>query len=126
MTDTSPLVVRAIIGKSWGQGAQHSQALHSFFMHVPGIKVVAPATPYDAKGCLNAAIRENNPERIRVAIRDHIENSYQEFLESDWENFEVLCYELVRRNYGHLGRLTFPRGEAGVPFGSGPSGLRAP
>jgi pyruvate/2-oxoglutarate/acetoin dehydrogenase E1 component len=56
-----PLVVRAIIGKSWGQGAQHSQALHSFFMHVPGIKVVAPSTPYDAKGCLNAAIRDNNP-----------------------------------------------------------------
>jgi len=56
-----PLVVRAIIGKSWGQGAQHSQALHSFFMHVPGIKVVAPATPYDAKGCLTAAIRDDNP-----------------------------------------------------------------
>src|SRR5579885_3382090 len=47
-----PLVVRAMIGKSWGQGAQHSQGLHSFFMHVPGLKVAAPATPYDAKGCL--------------------------------------------------------------------------
>jgi pyruvate/2-oxoglutarate/acetoin dehydrogenase E1 component len=56
-----PLVVRAIIGKSWGQGAQHSQALHSFFMHVPGLKVVAPATPYDAKGCMLAAIRDDNP-----------------------------------------------------------------
>jgi pyruvate/2-oxoglutarate/acetoin dehydrogenase E1 component len=56
-----PLVVRAIIGKSWGQGAQHSQALYSFFMHVPGLKVVAPTTPYDAKGCLVAAIRDNNP-----------------------------------------------------------------
>jgi pyruvate/2-oxoglutarate/acetoin dehydrogenase E1 component len=56
-----PLVVRAIIGKSWGQGAQHSQALHSFFMHVPGLKVVAPATPYDAKGCLAAAVRDPNP-----------------------------------------------------------------
>jgi pyruvate/2-oxoglutarate/acetoin dehydrogenase E1 component len=56
-----PLVVRAIIGKSWGQGAQHSQALHAFFMHVPGLKVVAPATPYDAKGCLAAAIRDPNP-----------------------------------------------------------------
>src|SRR5437667_5495597 len=42
-----PLVVRAMIGKSWGQGAQHSQALHSFFMHVPGLKVVAPTTPSD-------------------------------------------------------------------------------
>src|SRR5262245_53419187 len=56
-----PLVVRAMIGKSWGQGAQHSQGVHSFFMHVPGLKVVAPATPYDAKGCLLAAIRDDNP-----------------------------------------------------------------
>jgi len=56
-----PLVVRGMIGKSWGQGAQHSQGLYSFFMHVPGLKVVAPTTPYDAKGCLLAAIRDNNP-----------------------------------------------------------------
>ncbi len=56
-----PLVVRAMIGKSWGQGAQHSQGLHSFFMHVPGLKVVAPTTPHDAKGCLLAAIRDDNP-----------------------------------------------------------------
>jgi acetoin:2,6-dichlorophenolindophenol oxidoreductase subunit beta len=56
-----PIVVRAIIGRSWGQGAQHSQALHSYFMHVPGLKVVAPATPHDAKGCLAAAIRDDNP-----------------------------------------------------------------
>jgi acetoin:2,6-dichlorophenolindophenol oxidoreductase subunit beta len=56
-----PMVVRAIIGRSWGQGAQHSQALHSYFMHVPGIRVAAPATPHDAKGCLITAIRDNNP-----------------------------------------------------------------
>lgn len=56
-----PLVVRAMIGKSWGQGAQHSQALQSFFMHVPGLKVVAPTTPYDAKGCLITAVKDNNP-----------------------------------------------------------------
>jgi pyruvate dehydrogenase E1 component beta subunit len=56
-----PMVVRAIIGRSWGQGAQHSQAFHSFFMHVPGLKVVAPTTPYDAKGCMIAAIRDDNP-----------------------------------------------------------------
>jgi acetoin:2,6-dichlorophenolindophenol oxidoreductase subunit beta len=56
-----PLVVRAMIGKSWGQGAQHSQGLHSFFMHVPGIKVAAPSTPHDAKGCLIAAIRDDDP-----------------------------------------------------------------
>ena len=56
-----PIVVRAMIGKSWGQGAQHSQGLYSFFMHVPGLKVVAPTTPYDAKGCLIHAIRDNDP-----------------------------------------------------------------
>ncbi|MCG3204431.1 MAG: Acetoin:2,6-dichlorophenolindophenol oxidoreductase subunit beta [Elusimicrobia bacterium] len=56
-----PMVVRAMIGKSWGQGPQHSQAFHSYFMHVPGIKVVAPSTPYDAKGCLIESIRDNNP-----------------------------------------------------------------
>jgi pyruvate/2-oxoglutarate/acetoin dehydrogenase E1 component len=56
-----PMVVRAMIGKSWGQGAQHSQGLHSYFMHVPGIKVVAPSNPHDAKGCLIAAIRDEDP-----------------------------------------------------------------
>jgi len=56
-----PIVVRSMIGKSWGQGAQHSQGLYSFFMHVPGLKVVAPTTPYDAKGCLIHAIRDNDP-----------------------------------------------------------------
>ncbi len=56
-----PMVVRAMIGKSWGQGAQHSQGLHSLLMHIPGLKVVAPSNAYDAKGCLTAAIRDNNP-----------------------------------------------------------------
>lgn len=56
-----PLVVRSMIGKSWGQGAQHSQALYSMFMHVPGLKVVAPSNAHDAKGCLIAAIRDDNP-----------------------------------------------------------------
>ncbi|MBV9190010.1 MAG: alpha-ketoacid dehydrogenase subunit beta [Betaproteobacteria bacterium] len=59
--ESCPLVVRSIIGKSWGQGAQHSQGLYSFFMHIPGLKVVAPSTPYDAKGCLAAAVRDDNP-----------------------------------------------------------------
>ena len=56
-----PLTVRTVIGRSWGQGAQHSQGLHSMYAHVPGLKVVAPSTPYDAKGCLVSAIRDNNP-----------------------------------------------------------------
>jgi pyruvate/2-oxoglutarate/acetoin dehydrogenase E1 component len=56
-----PMVVRCMIGKSWGQGAQHSQGLQSYFMHVPGLKVVAPTNPYDAKGCLFQAIEDNDP-----------------------------------------------------------------
>jgi len=56
-----PMVVRSMIGKSWGQGAQHSQGLHAMFMHVPGLKVVAPSNAYDAKGCLITAIRDDNP-----------------------------------------------------------------
>lgn len=56
-----PLVVRAVIGRSWGQGAQHSQSLQSFFMHVPGIKVAMPTTPADAQGLLLTAIADPNP-----------------------------------------------------------------
>ncbi|CAA7627643.1 Acetoin:2,6-dichlorophenolindophenol oxidoreductase subunit beta [Candidatus Terasakiella magnetica] len=62
-----PLVVRSMIGKSWGQGAQHSQGLHSLFMHIPGLKVVAPSNAYDAKGCMLAAIRDDNP----VIVMEH-------------------------------------------------------
>src|SRR5262245_9519139 len=56
-----PMVVRCMIGKSWGQGAQHSQGLYPLFMNIPGLKIVAPTTPYDAKGCLVQAIRDNDP-----------------------------------------------------------------
>jgi pyruvate/2-oxoglutarate/acetoin dehydrogenase E1 component len=56
-----PLTIRTVIGRSWGQGAQHSQGLHSLFAHIPGLKVVAPSTPYDAKGCLISSIRDDNP-----------------------------------------------------------------
>jgi pyruvate dehydrogenase E1 component beta subunit len=56
-----PLVVRTMIGRSWGQGGQHSQALQSLFMHIPGLKVVAPSNAHDAKGCMISAIRDNNP-----------------------------------------------------------------
>jgi acetoin:2,6-dichlorophenolindophenol oxidoreductase subunit beta len=56
-----PMVIRAIIGRGWGQSYQHSKALHSWFAHIPGLKVVMPATPRDAKGMLIAAIRDDNP-----------------------------------------------------------------
>jgi pyruvate dehydrogenase E1 component beta subunit len=56
-----PLVVRAVINRGGEQGAQHSQALHAMFMHVPGLKVVMPATPFDAKGLLISAVEDPNP-----------------------------------------------------------------
>jgi len=56
-----PLVIRMIIGRGWGQGPQHSQSLQAWFAHVPGLKVVMPAVPRDAKGLLIASIRDNNP-----------------------------------------------------------------
>ena len=56
-----PLVIRAIIGRGWGQGYQHSKSLQSFFAHIPGLKVIMPTTPYDIKGMLTSAIRDNNP-----------------------------------------------------------------
>ena len=56
-----PLVIRMIIGRGWGQGSQHSQSLQSWFAHIPGLKVVMPTTPYDAKGLLISSIEDNNP-----------------------------------------------------------------
>ncbi len=56
-----PLVIRLLIGRGWGQGPQHSQSLQAIFAHVPGLKVVMPTTPYDAKGLLIAAVRDDNP-----------------------------------------------------------------
>lgn len=56
-----PLVIRLIIGRGWGQGAQHAQSLQALFAHVPGLKVVMPTTPYDSKGLFLAAIADNNP-----------------------------------------------------------------
>jgi pyruvate/2-oxoglutarate/acetoin dehydrogenase E1 component len=56
-----PLVVRTTMGATRRSAAQHSQSLHAWLNHVPGLKVVVPATPYDAKGLLKTAIRDDNP-----------------------------------------------------------------
>jgi acetoin:2,6-dichlorophenolindophenol oxidoreductase subunit beta len=56
-----PLVVRAIVGRGWGQSAQHAQSLEVLFSHFPGLKVVMPTTAHDAKGMLIAAIEDDNP-----------------------------------------------------------------
>jgi acetoin:2,6-dichlorophenolindophenol oxidoreductase subunit beta len=62
-----PMVVWTCIGRGWGSGAQHSQALQSLFLHVPGLKLIMPSTCYDAKGMMLSAIADNNP----VIIMEH-------------------------------------------------------
>jgi acetoin:2,6-dichlorophenolindophenol oxidoreductase subunit beta len=56
-----PMVFRTTLGATRRSGAQHSQSLHAWLCHVPGLKVVIPSTPYDAKGLMKSAIRDNNP-----------------------------------------------------------------
>jgi pyruvate/2-oxoglutarate/acetoin dehydrogenase E1 component len=57
----APMVMRTTLGATRRSAAQHSQSLHAWFSHVPGLQVVLPSTPYDAKGLLKTAIREDNP-----------------------------------------------------------------
>src|ERR1700693_3896275 len=56
-----PMVLRTTLGATRRSAAQHSQSLHAWFCHIPGLKVVLPSTPYDAKGLLKSAIRDENP-----------------------------------------------------------------
>ncbi len=56
-----PIVIRAVIGRGWGCGAQHSQSLGGMFAHIPGLKVVMPSTPYDVKGLFLAAVKDDWP-----------------------------------------------------------------
>jgi len=58
---SAPITLWAIINRGGEQAAQHSQATHAIFMHIPGLKVVMPSTPYDAKGFLAASVEEDNP-----------------------------------------------------------------
>ena len=56
-----PIVIRAVVGRGWGQGYQHSKSLHGMFAQLPGLDVIMPTTPFDAKGMLKTAIRKNTP-----------------------------------------------------------------
>jgi len=86
----APFIIRAIIGRGWGQGMQHSKALHALFAHIPGLKVVLPSTPRDAKGLMISALKDNNPVI---------------FLEHRW------LYDII-------GEVN-PSSEASVPLGKG-------
>ena len=59
-----PMVIWAAIGRGWGSGSQHSQAIQGLLLGVPGLKIVMPSTPHDAKGLTLAAIADNNPVLI--------------------------------------------------------------
>jgi pyruvate/2-oxoglutarate/acetoin dehydrogenase E1 component len=82
-----PMVLRTTLGATRRSAAQHSQSLHALFSHVPGLKVVIPSTPADAKGLLTSAIRDDNP----VAFFEH---------------------KMMFRNKGPV-----PEGEYAIPFG---------
>lgn len=77
----SPLVIRLIIGRGWGQGPQHSQSLESMFACIPGLRVIMPVFPQDTKGMLIAAIEDDSPvviieHRWCHYIKGHVEEGY--------------------------------------------------
>src|SRR5260221_5227291 len=82
-----PMVLRTTIGAGRRSAAQHSQSLHAWLSHIPGLKIVLPSTPYDAKGLMKTAIRDDNP----VAFFEH---------------------KMMWRNKGPV-----PTGEYTIPFG---------
>ena len=74
-----PLTLRVIVGKGWGQGPQHSKSLHAWFGHVPGLQVVMPASPADAKGLLLSSIFSDDPTlfveaRALYSMRERVPN----------------------------------------------------
>ena len=76
-----PLVIRLVIGRGWGQGPEHSQSLEAVFAHFPGLKVVMPTYPKDAKGMAIAAVEDNNPvimieHRWCHYVRGHVPAGY--------------------------------------------------
>lgn len=118
----APMVVRAIIGRGWGQSFQHSKTLQSWFAHLPGLKVVMPSSPRDAKGMLAAAIRDEDPvvviehRWLYDAMGEVPEEPYVTplqgaqvlrtgadltFLATSWMNVEALqAAEILERHHG--------------------------
>jgi len=87
------MTIRAVVGRGWGQGSQHSQSIQAWLAHVPGLKVVMPATPYDVKGLLMAAIADPNP----VICIEH-RKLYEEAGEVPEEPYQIpLGKGIVRR-----------------------------
>lgn len=133
-----PLVIRALVGRGWGQGYQHSKSLHSLFAHIPGLKVIMPTTPYDAKGLMTAAIRDNNPvisiehrwlywqegevpeEPYTIPIgepRILHEGSDLTIVATSWLNVEAYqAADIVKRHHGKKIEVVDPRAATGINF----------
>lgn len=90
-----PLVIRAPFGAGGGVAAQHSQSFESWFNHIPGLKVITPSTPYDVKGLLKTAIRDDNP----VIFFEH-KNSYLMKGEVPDEDYTVPFGKAIVRKVG--------------------------
>jgi pyruvate/2-oxoglutarate/acetoin dehydrogenase E1 component len=102
-----PVVIRTPCGSRWPVAcgaAQHSQSLDAWFIHIPGLKVVAPSMPYDAKGLLISAIREDNP----VLFIEHKLAYYAQRVRKLRESYPTLMQQVPEEEY------TIPLGEAEV------------
>ena len=71
-----PITIRTVVGKGWGQGPQHSKSLHSWFAHLPGLSVVYPSSPYEAKGLMLSSIFSNYPTIFFESRSLHAMNEY--------------------------------------------------
>src|SRR5437764_7062139 len=102
-----PLVIRTPGGGGAQRGAQHSQMLESLFAHIPGLKVVMPATPYDAKGMLKSAVRDSNP--VLFIEHELLYNVKGEVPNEGVEYTVPLNRGEVKREGQHMTIITFSR-----------------
>lgn len=101
-----PMVIRAVQGAGFGAGAQHSQCIEGWFQNVPGLKIVAPSTPADAKGLLKTAVRDNDPvlyleHKALLAIKGDVpEGDYtvpfgQAWVAREGKDITIITYQLM-------------------------------
>jgi pyruvate dehydrogenase E1 component beta subunit len=102
-----PMVIRMPAGGGAQRGAQHSQTLESWFAHVPGLKVVMPATPYDAKGMLKAAVRD--PDTVLFIEHELLYSVKGEVPDEDEEYTVPLNRGILRREGRDVTIVTFSR-----------------
>ncbi|HKS69048.1 MAG TPA: alpha-ketoacid dehydrogenase subunit beta, partial [Ktedonobacterales bacterium] len=102
-----PMVIRMTAGGGAQRGAQHSQMLESMYAHIPGLKVVIPATPYDAKGLLKSAIRDDDPV---LFIEHELLYNLKGDVPDEGEEYTVpLNRGIVRREGSDVTLVTFSR-----------------